>query len=75
MSKTKNGITIEFLGMSSVEVTNSMYLIKFKEYQILMDFGTYQGCGNNIIENYRINRKTVKNVNPKKISTLREPVK
>lgn len=70
MGKTKNGITIEFLGMSSVEVTNSMYLIKFKEYQILMDFGTYQGCGNNIIENYRINRKTVKNVNPKKITHI-----
>lgn len=66
MTKTKKGITIDFLGMSSTEVTNSVYLIKFKEYQILLDFGMYQT--NNLIEDYRINHRKIKGLDPKKIN-------
>ena len=65
MGKTKNGITIEFLGMSSVEVTNSMYLIKFKNYQLLMDFGMYQS--NNLLKDYRVNHRKIKGLDPKKL--------
>lgn len=58
MTKTKKGVTIDFLGMSSTEVTNSVYLIKFKEYQILLDFGMYQT--NNLIEDYKVNHRKIK---------------
>lgn len=68
MGKTKKGITIDFLGLSSAEVTGSMYLIKFKEYQILMECGMYQGCANNIIKNYRTNHDMLKQINPKTIT-------
>ena len=57
MTKTKKGVTIDFLGMSSTEVTNSVYLIKFKEYQILLDFGMYQT--NNLIEDYKVNHRKI----------------
>lgn len=65
MAKEKKGITIEFLGKSSTEVTNSMYLIKFKEYQILLDFGIYQT--NNLINDYKINHRKIKGLDPKKL--------
>ena len=67
-SKTIKKPYVEFVGMSANNVTGSAYLIKFKEYQILVDYGLYQS--NNLIEDYKINKDRHKSIKPKHIDII-----
>ncbi len=57
MKKT-NRVKVSFLGQSSSEVTNSMYLIEYDNTSILMDCGIYQSS--NLVRDYRVNHRNIK---------------
>lgn len=57
MKKT-NKVKVSFLGQSSSEVTNSMYLIEYDNTSILMDCGIYQSS--NLVRDYRVNHRNIK---------------
>lgn len=68
MIKTLKKPYIEFVGMSASNVTGSAYLVKYNEYQILVDYGLYQS--NNIVDDYKINKAGHKSVKPKNIDYI-----
>lgn len=67
MNKKKK-ITIEFLGRSSSDVTQSCYKITTDEKTILLDYGLYQGT--NIVDNYKVNHSRYKGLRPKEIDCI-----
>lgn len=56
---------VKFIGNSAVDVTGSAYLVRFKKYCILLDFGLVQGY--DIATNYKKNHDILKKVKPKEI--------
>ena len=56
---------IEFVGQSGNDVTGSSYLVKYNEYQILVDYGLYQS--NNLIDDYKTNKTRHKSLKPKQL--------
>lgn len=66
MSKRRNPIEISFVNEPAAEVvTGSMVHIKTENYNILLDAGFYQSA--DIIEDYRINNRTLKSLKMKDI--------
>lgn len=56
MSKKKlKGDGIFFTGKASEEVTGSQYLVRFGEYQILLECGLHQSKSNSYLDSYKIN--------------------
>jgi len=55
IKKNKKEVVVNFLGISSQEVTNSMYLVEFDSYKILLDCGLYQSA--NMFKNYKHNSR------------------
>lgn len=51
---------IYFTGMASEEVTGSQYLIRFGEYQCLLECGLYQSSNNSYLDSYKINSEKFK---------------
>lgn len=51
---------LTFCGMSSEDVTNSMYLLEFNNKKILLDCGLYQSASSNILKSYQINHRNMK---------------
>lgn len=70
MSKKKyKGDGIFFLGQSSIEVTGSQYLVRFDDYQILLECGLHQSSSNDYRDSYRINSENFQ-FNPKEIDLV-----
>ena len=46
---------IYFTGESSVDVTGSQYVVKFGDYQCLLECGLHQSRSNDYLDSYRIN--------------------
>lgn len=46
---------IYFVGKASDDVTGSQYLVKFGEYQCLLECGLHQSASNNYLDSYKIN--------------------
>ena len=68
---TNKGTTkpyVKFIGESATNVTGSAYLVKFKKYCILLDFGGYQES--DIATNYKKNQALIKKVKPKEIDYI-----
>lgn len=63
----KNGY-IEFCGYSSTEVTGSSYLVRFKNYHILVDYGMKQTSNDEA--DYIANLKRHKSIKPKKLDAI-----
>lgn len=59
MGKNKK-VKITFCGKSSMEVTNSMYLIEYNDKKILLDCGLYQSGSQNLLKAYKINHRNYK---------------
>ena len=57
VKKNKKEVVVNFLGISSQEVTNSMYLVEFGSYKILLDCGLYQSA--NMFKNYKHNSRNL----------------
>ena len=55
--KKKKGDGIYFTGQSSIDVTGSQYLIKFGEYQILLECGLHQSSSNDYLDSYKVNSR------------------
>lgn len=56
MSKKKlKGDGIFFTGKASEEVTGSQYLVRFGDYQILLECGLHQSKSNSYLDSYKIN--------------------
>lgn len=56
MSKKKfKGDGVYFTGKSSDDVTGSQYLVKFGEYQCLLECGLYQSSSNSYLDSYKVN--------------------
>lgn len=53
--KKKKGDGIYFTGQSSIDVTGSQYLVKFDEYQILIECGLHQSSSNDYLDSYKVN--------------------
>ena len=68
MSKANYDVTVDFVGGSASDVTQSMYLITFRGIQILMDCGLYQS--NNLCRDYRINHNPIKGLKPQEIDYI-----
>ena len=67
MAKKKNkGDGIYFLGQASIDVTGSMYLVKFDKYQILLECGLHQASSNSYLDSYKVNSAKFK-FNPSEI--------
>ena len=67
MAKKKNkGDGIYFLGQASMDVTGSMYLVKFDKYQILLECGLHQASSNSYLDSYKVNSAKFK-FNPSEI--------
>lgn len=64
--KKNNGDGIYFLGQSSIDVTGSQYLVKFDEYQILLECGLHQSSSNDYLDSYKVNSAKFK-FNPSEI--------
>ena len=61
MSKKKfKGDGIYFVGQSSEEVTGSQYLVRFGEYQCLLECGLHQSQSNSYLASYKINSEKFK---------------
>ena len=60
MAKSKDKVKIEFVGKSSDGVTGSMYFITFNDKQVLLEAGLYQTSGDDIVKQYKINRRNYK---------------
>lgn len=53
--KKKKGDGIYFTGQSSIDVTGSQYLVKFDEYQVLIECGLHQSSSNDYLDSYKVN--------------------
>lgn len=51
---------IYFTGMASDEVTGSQYLVRFGEYQCLLECGLHQSSSNSYLDSYKINSEKFK---------------
>ena len=61
MSKKKiKSDGIFFTGKASEDVTGSQYLVKFGEYQILLECGLHQSSSNSYLDSYRANSEKFK---------------
>lgn len=60
MSKKKDKVKVELVGKSSDGVTGSMYYITFGDKQILLDAGLYQTSSDDILSQYKINKRNYK---------------
>lgn len=60
---------IYFTGESSVDVTGSQYVVKFGDYQCLLECGLHQSRSNDYLDSYRINAAKFK-FNPAEIDFL-----
>lgn len=70
MSKKKDKIDIQFIGMSAQEVTGSCIWIKTPNRQLLLELGLYQTCGNNsVLTQYKINSSHFK-FNPEELDYI-----
>lgn len=67
-TKTLKRPYIEPVGYSSEQVTGSAYLVKYQNYNILMDYGLVQS--QNIIQNYRMNKEMHKNLKPRELTCI-----
>lgn len=54
---------VSFIGNSSIDVTGSMHLIRFKKYVTLLDCGMIQL--NDPFSNYKANKTQIKKLNHK----------
>lgn len=68
MTKSLKNPYVEFVGHNAMEVTGSANLIKFLNYQILIDYGMRQTSNDE--EDYKINRKRHKDVKPKNLTSI-----
>lgn len=68
-NKSQDRSSISFLGNSAVGVTGSAYLIKHKQWNILLDYGLIQGTGN-IYSDYQANREQARKFKPKEITSI-----
>lgn len=59
---------IQFLGNSAIDVTGSMYLVRFKKYIILLDCGLVQK--NDIMTSYKENKEQLKKLKPTEIDYI-----
>lgn len=53
--KKKKGDGIYFTGQSSIDVTGSQYLVRFDEYQVLIECGLHQSSSNDYLDSYKVN--------------------
>lgn len=60
MSKKKDKVRVELVGKSGDGVTGSMYYITFSDKQILLDAGLYQTSSDDILNQYKVNRRNYK---------------
>lgn len=60
MAKKKDKVRVEIVGKSGDGVTGSMYYITFNDKQILLDAGLYQTSSDDILTQYKINRRNYK---------------
>lgn len=60
MSKKKDKVKVELVGKSGDGVTGSMYYITFGDKQILLDAGLYQTSSDDILSQYKINKRNYK---------------
>lgn len=58
--KNKNKLKLTFCGMSSEDVTNSMYLLEYNDKKILLDCGLFQSGSPNVLKSYKINTRNTK---------------
>ena len=68
MTKKTNDITLDFLGNSSNEVTESIYLLRVGKTKILLDYGLYQS--NNMLKDYQTNSRKIKGLKAKEIDYI-----
>lgn len=59
---------VSFIGNSSVDVTGSMHLVRFKKYVLLLDCGLIQL--NDPINNYKSNLAQLKKIKPREIDYI-----
>lgn len=64
--KKKKGDGIYFTGQSAIDVTGSQYLVKFGEYQCLLECGLHQSSSNDYLDSYKVNSRKFQ-FNPKEI--------
>lgn len=68
VSKSTKVPYVKFIGNSAVDVTGSAYLVRFKKYCILLDFGLIQG--HDIATDYKMNLEQIKKIKPKEIDFI-----
>lgn len=61
-------IKVQFLGNSSIDVTQSCYQILSDKYTILLDYGLYQD--QNPVENYKLNHKKIKDIRQRRLDYI-----
>ena len=60
MAKRKDKVRVELVGKSADGVTGSMYYITYNDKQILLDCGLYQTSSDDILKQYKVNRRNYK---------------
>ena len=60
MAKNKDKVRVELVGTSADGVTGSMYYITYNDKQILLDCGLYQTSSDDILNQYKVNRRNFK---------------
>ena len=55
--KKKKNDGIYFVGQSAIDVTGSQYLVKFDEYNILLECGLHQSSSNDFLDSYKVNSR------------------
>ena len=57
MSKTKDKVTVDFVGMNAEDITGSSQIISYKSKKVILDFGMYQ-CTNKL-KMYQVNSRNL----------------
>lgn len=68
MTKKSTKPCIKFIGHNATEVTGSANLVKFLDYELLVDYGLRQTS--NDVEDYKINSKRHKDIKPKNLNAI-----
>lgn len=68
MSKELKRPYVECVGNSALDVTGSSYLVRFKDYSILIEYGATQTADS--WEDYKSNRKRHKSIKPKNLDAI-----
>ena len=68
MSKPNYDVTVDFIGGSASDVTQSMYLVTFGDIHILLDCGLFQS--NNLCRDYKTNHNPIKGLKPQEIDYI-----